>query len=289
MALMQVEYYSEVMALSCSMNVIVPQQMKRSGGIHGGNFQKPYPVLYLLHGGSDNHASWMRNTAIERYVSGKGIVVVMPSVHYSFYADQKHGLKYFTHISEELPEIVKHFFPVSDKREDTFAAGISMGGYGAFKLGIRCPERFAAAASISGSVDQRQRLTEDADMHSIRIQMAQASFGSAEEYDQSGNDLFWLLERHLENGVQLPKFYQSCGTSDFNFDVNAAFYEKFKGRIDLTYSEVPCRAEGMSGTYGMNKSRKCWNGCHEVTRAISRPAYADGVLPGLFAGRQEIQ
>jgi len=242
MALMHVEFFSEILRLSSSMDVIVPQRAMGQVGIATNRFQPPYPVLYLLHGGSDNHTNWQRNTSIERYVSDLGIIVVMPAVQYSFYSDQKYGLRYFTFISEELPHIIREFFPASSRREDTFAAGLSMGGYGAFKLGISCPDRFAAVASLSGSIDQRTRLLTDSTLNnSVMREMARHAFGSYEEYDQSENDLAWLLEKHLASGVTLPRFYAACGTNDHNYEINVEFHRRFKDRIDLTYTEVPGR------------------------------------------------
>ncbi|MFE5320738.1 alpha/beta hydrolase [Paenibacillus sp. NPDC056579] len=238
MALIHVEFYSEVLALSSSMDVIVPQQLQKQPE----RFKPPYPVLYLLHGGSDNHTNWQRNTAIERYVANLGLVVVMPAVQYSFYSDQKYGLNYFTFLSEELPRLVKQFFHVSDRREDTFAAGLSMGGYGAFKLGIVCPDRYAAVASMSGSLDQRSRLTGEPSLpNSVMLQMAKHTFGSVEEYEHSANDLAYVLETHLANGKQLPKMYQACGTLDHNYEINKRFYSQFQNRLDLTYTEAPNR------------------------------------------------
>jgi putative tributyrin esterase len=243
MALMQVEFFSEVLGLSSSMTVIVPQPRNRGQvGIGQTRREPPYPVLYLLHGASDNHTNWQRNTAIERYVADRGLIVVMPAVQISFYTDQKHGFPYFTFVSEELPEIVRGFFPVSSRREDTFAAGLSMGGYGAFKLGIRCPEKFAAVASLSGSIDQRSRLAPEPPLRNARVlEMARETFGSYEEYDKSDNDLLWVLEKHLEAGVTLPTFYQACGTQDHNYAVNVDFHQRFKDRIDLTYDEAAGR------------------------------------------------
>ncbi len=110
-------------------------------------------MLYLLHGMSDDHTAWLRYTSIERYAARHGLAVVMPAVGRSFYANEAHGHPYWDFLSEELPAVVGRFLRVSDRREDTFVAGLSMGGYGAFKWALRQPERFAAAASLSGALD----------------------------------------------------------------------------------------------------------------------------------------
>ena len=100
------------------------------------------PVLYLLHGLSDDHTAWSRRTSVERYAESAGIAVVMPEVQRSFYTDMVYGLRYFTYIAEELPALCRRLFPLSERREDTFIAGNSMGGYGALKAALRFPERF---------------------------------------------------------------------------------------------------------------------------------------------------
>ncbi len=143
MALIQCDFFSETLQLSTSMNVILPQPARAR-----------YPVLYLLHGLSDDHTTWLRRTSIERYVDPLGLAVVMPAVHRSFYSDMAHGNRYWTFVSRELPALARGFFPISSSRADTFVAGLSMGGYGAFKLALSFPQRFAAAASLSGALDQ---------------------------------------------------------------------------------------------------------------------------------------
>lgn len=154
MPLIQCNYFAESLGLSVTMNVILPvtgfNHAKQNGSL--GSHQK-FPVLYLLHGLSDDHTMWQRATSIERYVSVLNLAVVMPTVYRGFYTDMKHGHAYWTFISEELPHIAESLFPVSGRREDRFAAGLSMGGYGAFKLGLRNPGRFAAVASLSGALD----------------------------------------------------------------------------------------------------------------------------------------
>ena len=237
MALLNMHFFSEVLALTSSLTIILPDTLYR--GV-GKAQDQAFPVLYLLHGGSDDHSNWTRNTSIERYAQDKGLMIVCPAVQYSFYADQKYGFDYFTYLSEELPRYLGRIFHISNQREDTFAAGISMGGYGAFKLGIVRPDKYAAVASLSGSLDQRKRLTPQSDLkNKVMQKMAYYSFGSLEEYEHSDNDLHYKLHEQLQAGQALPRFYMACGTKDFNFEINNKFCETFKSKVDVSYKVVP--------------------------------------------------
>ena len=129
MALLHTDFFSCELGMGVQMDVILPQRDMRQIGVESKTKPGKYPTLYLLHGLSDDHTIWQRYTSIERYVSALGIAVVMPCTHRSWYTDTYTGMKYWTYISQELPEICRDFFPnMSDKREDTWAAGLSMGG-----------------------------------------------------------------------------------------------------------------------------------------------------------------
>ncbi len=88
------------------MTVILPQETSTQIGMAGRHRDGPPPVLYLLHGLSDDDTIWLRRTSIERYVAPLGLAVVMPQVHRSFYADEAYGGRYWTFLSEELPSLV---------------------------------------------------------------------------------------------------------------------------------------------------------------------------------------
>ena len=237
---MECSFYSDVLGMCCSMNVIVPQQVKTQIGLSGiKSARKDYPVLYLLHGLTDDHTVWCRRTSIERYVADMGLVVVMPNVHRSFYHNISSG-DYWTFISEELPEIVKGLFPVSRRREDTFAAGLSMGGYGALKLGLRCPEKFAAVASLSGSVDVLSLFSPEIRGKEFISQMTQI-FGPGEELPSSISDLFAAVTE-LKNNPSLPKpgIFLCCGTDDHNYDANCRMREHLlNSGFDPIWKEAP--------------------------------------------------
>ena len=129
MALLHVNFFSDVLGMSMNMDVILPQETKGQIGMKGRTREGKIPSLYLLHGMSDDHTIWQRRTSIERYVSQMGIAVIMPCVHLSFYTNMVHGLPYWDYISEELPSLCQNFFPqLSARPEDNFAAGLSIGG-----------------------------------------------------------------------------------------------------------------------------------------------------------------
>lgn len=219
MALIQCQFYSEVLNLSTSMTVILPQQTTTQIGMENNRGREKLQTLYLLHGLSDDDTIWTRRTSIERYVAPLGLAVVMPQVHHSFYTDMKYGNKYWTFLTEEIPSIARSFFPLSDAREDNFVAGLSMGGYGALKWALNYPEQFCAAASLSGVTDIVKRIKTS----SPEDGLFPLIFGT-EDISGTKNDLFFLIES-VSKLKEKPLIYQACGTEDFLYEDNIRFKE----------------------------------------------------------------
>ncbi|NHN33109.1 alpha/beta hydrolase [Paenibacillus agricola] len=235
MAFIDCHFFSETLGVSASMHVILPQPTTTQIGLESRVVKAKHPTLFLLHGLSDDHTIWMRRTSIERYAAAYGIAVVMPAVNRSFYTDMAAGYKYWTFISEELPALARSFFPLSHEREDTFVAGLSMGGYGAFKLALSCPEQFAAAASLSGAVDVVELSKQRDPVEFGRV------FGDLDQVQGSRMDLFQLAKDVAqEEGIKQPKLYQCCGTEDFLYADNLRFRDHCRDlKLDLTYEEEP--------------------------------------------------
>lgn len=218
MAILHVQFMSEVLQLQTRLNVILPDSF-----MLGGPAAARLPVLYLLHGLSDDSSIWLRRTSIERYVQRYRLAVVMPETGRGFYTDMRQGPRYWTFISEEVSRLAETVLPVVADRSSRFVAGLSMGGYGALKLALRQPEKYAAAASMSGAVDIRYAGKLDDPGF---IAEARRIFGSAEEIQSGGDELFTLASQADVPG--LPDLYLCCGTDDFLYADNLRFCDHLK-------------------------------------------------------------
>lgn len=228
MALLETRFDSQTLDLSLGMNVILPE--------HPDAWNEPPAVLYLLHGLSDDHTIWSRRTSIERYAADYPLAIVMPDVHKSFYCDMAHGSDYWAFISDELPSLVERWFNVSRDPAKTFVAGLSMGGYGAIKLALECPDRFAAAASLSGALDIAAHIDDEFD--ESRTRAFQAIFGDLQNVPGSGNDLIAQLGKIQK--APATDLYVCCGTADDLYPDSVAFRAAAGSvGLNLTYEESP--------------------------------------------------
>ena len=235
MAFLQVQFFSETLNVASTVNVILPEGSQGIGVTASAGAELP-KVLYLLHGYSDDHSIWMRRTSVERYAAAHNLAVIMPAVNHSFYCNEVYGERYWDYVSEELPRIMHRFFRLSDKPEDTYVAGLSMGGYGAMRLALTYPERFKAAASFSGAVNTIREL---ASIPAIRQDRWRSVLGDLSKAPGSAVDLMHLLEVNA-SAPKKPRLYISCGTADFLYDQHQAFVPALeKHGWPVTHYEEP--------------------------------------------------
>lgn len=211
MAFLQANIYSNTLGMEVMIDIILPQQTYKKFGSNSVGATEDVPVLYLLHGMGGNHSVWHRRTSIERYVKDLEIAVIMPSTDLAWYTDTQYDMKYWTFISEELPQLCHELFPqLTIKREKTFAAGLSMGGFGALKLGLLCPEKFAGIVAMSGMltlVEAKEQLFQVRDASYWR-----GIFGPEETWRTSENDFTYQITHYQKE--QKSKFFICCGTED---------------------------------------------------------------------------
>jgi putative tributyrin esterase len=216
---------------------------------------KRYPVLYLLHGWGGHPQGWMTETKLGEYAARHQIIIILPEGEDGWYTDSATvpADKYESYILQELIPDVERRFRALKERRGRAIAGLSMGGYGALKFGLKHPEMFAFVASMSGAFDAPSR-TDD---HSI-MQV----FGATDDPTRADNDLFKLVEALTADRVPaLPYFQLDCGTDDpwlkTNRDLARALEER---KIAHDYRELPG-----------NHDWKYWdNRVQDVLRAASQ-------------------
>lgn len=203
MANLRCDIWSDSLRMMTSIAAILPD----AGEL------KDAKVVYLLHGLSDNCSCWSRFTAIERYAREQGAAIIMPEVQRSFYTDMALGVGYFTYVQKELPQICARLFGLSQKREQNFVMGLSMGGYGAWKCALTAPGQYAGCAGFSSVTDIERRAAGG----SLEYQ---AIFGPALQVPENAS-LTKLLEK--QDAANLPRFFMTCGEQDGLYAENCNF------------------------------------------------------------------
>jgi putative tributyrin esterase len=226
MALLETRFDSQILDLSIGVNVILPE--------HPQAWDTPPAVLYLLHGLSDDHTIWSRRTSIERYAADFNLAVVMPDAYKSFYCDMAHGSDYRAFLSEELPMLINRWFNVSTDPRTTFVAGMSMGGYGAMKLALGNPGKYAAAASIFGALDLAAHINDEWD--ASRQRTFKTVFGDIATIPGSENDLIAQLE--ALDFIPETEFFVCVGRDDYLYQDSVTFRDAAAAKgLHLTYEE----------------------------------------------------
>ena len=196
--------------------------------------KKHYPVVYLLHGYSDNYSKWVKTVpAIKSLASQYQLILVCPDGGYSsWYMDSPIDIafQYETYIIKELlPYIDAHYNTIPDRAARAIT-GLSMGGHGALYLAIRNKNLFANAGSMSGGVDLRTS-TKKFDI-AKRI-------GSIESNPREWDDrsVINMVESLKNNELNL---IIDCGVSDYFYQINAGLHRRLLIlNIDHDYIERP--------------------------------------------------
>ncbi len=188
----------------------------------------------MLHSGGECSSSWVRNSCIEHLSNTYGFMTASIDAMESFYSDMVNGRKYFTYLTNEVMRLVQIRFNSSEKREDNFVIGFSMGAHGAIKAALRWPEKFSACYAMSGAKDQVKmgQLAMELGITANDKTMTDV-FGLIEEIYGSENDLL-SLSRHLKESGQLsPMLYMSCGTEDYGYQL-CREYKNYLDEVGLS-------------------------------------------------------
>lgn len=233
MAIFHITFMAETLGRTVPLTVILPTDKVYFGDMERREEGKPYKTLYLLHGILGDNTDWLYGTRIARWATEKDLCVVMPSGENMFYIDQADAGNCFgEYIGRELVEFTRKTFPLSHKREDTYIGGLSMGGYGAVRNGLKYSDTFGAIVGLSSAfVIDEDMLIPNPDPHfpSERQEWKQAVYGrDLEAVLKSDKNPRVLIEEMLKDNTQIPDIYLACGTEDFLYEKNVKFVEFLK-------------------------------------------------------------
>ena len=242
MAITQVSFFSQSLSRQVTFKAIIPVGKFRMPGMPLP-IKRPLKTLYLLHGIFGNHEDWLTGTRIASWAESRDLAVIMPSAENSFYLDnEKSGAMYGEFFGKELVEFTRDLFPLSKRREDTFIGGLSMGGYGAMRTGLKYHETFGAIAALSGAllVDRAVMSTNDTPSITGRIGLRsfyESVFGDLDKLKGSDKDPKALITSLKKNNAPIPKIYIACGTEDFLIEANRD-YHKFLDETGVEHDYV---------------------------------------------------
>lgn len=200
--------------------------------------EPPFATFYLLHGLSDDSTMWLRRSRIEWYVRNLPLIVVMPDGYRGFYTDNAEGPAFAKLMGEELPAFVERTFKARPERAARAIGGLSMGGYGALRVGLGYADRFCSVNSHSGAVGWGHIDSDDHYEEVARLRGWTPEF-TAELKRVFGkrplgteHDLLMLAKRARAAG-NLPALRLDCGVDDFLIEDNRQFTKA------LTAADVP--------------------------------------------------
>lgn len=241
MAFLEINFYSNALSRITSFHMVLPNDLPdvmKAGNVH---YEREMKTLYLLHGFSGYNKDWMLGSLAQDLAVKYNLAIVTPSGENSFYLDQKGtGRAYGKYVGEEIVSYVRKTFGLSDKKEDTFIGGLSMGGFGAIHTGLMYPETFGGMFGLSSAmiVNKIKGKQEGYQDEVADYDYYKAVFGDLNQLDNSENNPEYLIKRKLEMGEEIPGIYMACGTEDFLLSENREFHKFLDDhKIAHTYKE----------------------------------------------------
>ncbi len=251
MAVFQFSFYSTSLSRSTDITAVVPAEAPMFPGMPEN--KEPLKLLVLLHGYSGAHYDWLRGTTIEQLATMHHIAIVCPSGENSFYVDDNvRGALYEQYIAKELPAFVRRVFNnISDKREDTFIGGLSMGGYGAIRNGFKHADAFGGILAFSSALitDGISQMPDEPQPtppgQGGGMGMSPSyfihTFGKPSKIMGSDVDPKALAKKLVDEGAEKPKLYMACGAEDFLIEPNRDLH---KYLTDIGYEHYYVEGHG---------------------------------------------
>ncbi|MDD3218797.1 MAG: alpha/beta hydrolase-fold protein [Lachnospiraceae bacterium] len=246
MAFIQMNLMSKALMRTVPVNVILPAD-KLIFTEATETETKPFKTLYLLHGVFGSSLDWVNGTRIQRFAEENDLAVVMPSGDNAFYVDQPKGNNYYGEfVGKELVELTRKMFHLSHKKEDTFIGGLSMGGYGALRNGLKYSDTFGAILALSAAliIEELPGRDNSKPLFIENRDYAENCFGDLDKLLESDKNPKYLVKQMIKEEKEFPKIYMACGDRDSLFGVNKDMAEFLQNSgLEVTFDVGPGRHE----------------------------------------------
>ncbi len=236
MAIFKVEFFSKSFNRIVPITVCLPIETRDELP----KVKQPFKTLYLLHGLTSFHSDWMDIVHIPALAQEYGMAIVMPNGENGFYLDDKvRGALYGEFLGKELIEFTREAFNLSDKREDTLIGGLSMGGYGAARNGLKYSDVFGTIIALSAAyiTDNLSKIKPSDERPGLSYEYCVHTFGKPDEILGSDVDPKFLAKELIKSNKTLPNYYIACGTEDFLIEQNRD-YVKYLNEIEFPHEYV---------------------------------------------------
>lgn len=245
MALLQIDYLSDALARIVTVHLYLPNDTKPEFTEENSHYDRDTKILYLLHGFSGNSTDWVTGSNAMELSRKYNLAIVMPSGENSFYMNQKGtGKAYETFIAEELFTYVTDSFGLSKAKKDNFIGGLSMGGFGALRLGAKFNEKYGAVFGLSSAmiIEDIAGITEEA-CEDLPVKIAdyhyyRSVFGDLTTILESDNNPAYIIRKKVEHGERISPVLMACGTEDALIEQNRAYCNFLQSMgVDTAYYE----------------------------------------------------
>lgn len=220
------EFYSTVLGRNAEFRFILPDDARARRDMFKDSpaYRRPTKTIYLLNGYSNSSTEWLLGGNIRFMADRFNLAMILPNGENSFYTNGPGtGRRFGDYIGIDLVNFTRERFGLSDKREDTFIGGISMGGYGALRNGFAYPDTFSKIIAMSPAyiiheIDKAKPGFQNAGGN---YDFYYALFGNLDTVMESENSVEHLIRNIEETDVaKMPQVFHACGTEDFLYDVN---------------------------------------------------------------------
>jgi putative tributyrin esterase len=210
-----IQMYSKALGFHTTYNVLLPNPDKVGPG--------PYDVLLQLHGYSDDHNAWLYKSNLWIFVENLPLIVVLPNGSNYFWADMHPTLRYESFVMQDLQGYINATFPVRQGKRWAIG-GLSMGGYGALRLGMKYPDKFCSVWAHSSVIPTQEQLAERFFITDTALIKDMDCYRLAEQLDPA----------------TMPRLGFDCGTEDDLLGDNRNLHQLLERRkLPHTYNEHP--------------------------------------------------